>query len=50
MITLFDIMVTANHYWIDGIGGLACLGIGYLIARTASRWWEATRRAAPAIA
>jgi hypothetical protein len=50
MITLFDIIVTANHYWIDGIGGLTCLAIGYLIARTASRWWEARRVDVPAIA
>jgi PAP2 superfamily len=39
--TLFDIMVTANHYWIDGVGGLICLGAGYLIARASTRWWEA---------
>jgi hypothetical protein len=38
--TLFDIMVTANHYWIDGVGGLICLGGGYLIARIGTRWWE----------
>jgi hypothetical protein len=43
MLTLFDIMVTANHYWIDGLGGLACLGVGYLIARTLTRAWEARR-------
>ena len=40
-LTLFDIMVTANHYWIDGVGGLICLGAGYLIARAGTRWWEA---------
>jgi hypothetical protein len=38
--TLFDIIVTANHYWIDGLGGLACLGLGYLIARSLTHWWE----------
>jgi hypothetical protein len=26
------IVVTANHYWIDGLGGLLCLAIGYAIA------------------
>ena len=26
LVTLFDIMVTGNHYWIDGLGGLVCLG------------------------
>jgi hypothetical protein len=38
--TLFDIMVTANHYWIDGLGGLACLGVGYLLARILTSWYE----------
>jgi len=32
-ITLVCIMVTGNHYWIDGVGGLACLGAGYALAR-----------------
>jgi len=45
LFTLFDIIVTANHYWIDGLGGLLCLGVGYLIARTATRWWESRRLA-----
>jgi hypothetical protein len=43
VLTLFDIIVTANHYWIDGIGGLACLAVGYLLARILTRAWE-TRR------
>jgi hypothetical protein len=43
IVTLFDIMVTANHYWIDGLGGLACLGIGYLLARVLTSWYEARR-------
>jgi PAP2 superfamily len=46
-ITLFDIMVTANHYWIDGVGGLICLGAGYVIARAGTRWWE-SRHGIPA--
>ena len=33
LITLVCIVVTGNHYWIDGLGGLLCLGTGYLIAR-----------------
>jgi hypothetical protein len=40
-------MVTANHYWIDGVGGLICLGAGYLIARAGTRWWE-SRHGIPA--
>lgn len=43
MATLFDIMVTANHYWIDGLGGAACLATGYLLARIGTAWWEGLR-------
>ncbi|MEO7429652.1 MAG: phosphatase PAP2 family protein, partial [Acidimicrobiales bacterium] len=32
-ITLVCIVLTANHYWIDGVGGLVCLGAGYSLAR-----------------
>ncbi len=31
LLTLFAIVVTANHYWIDAAGGAAVLGLGYLI-------------------
>ncbi len=43
ILTLFCIIVTGNHYWIDGVGGLICLGAGYLIARAATAAWEARR-------
>jgi hypothetical protein len=33
VITLMCIVITGNHYWIDGLGGLLCLGVGYLLAR-----------------
>ena len=36
-ITLACIVVTANHYWIDGPGGLLCLGVGYGLARVLTR-------------
>ena len=29
--TLFAIVVTANHFWIDALGGAIALGLGYLI-------------------
>ena len=29
--------MTANHYWIDGLGGLLCLGVGYALARAITR-------------
>src|SRR3546814_1279100 len=28
VVTLVCIVVTGNHYWVDGIGGLLCLEIG----------------------
>ena len=31
-LTLLCIVVTANHYWMDGMGGLMTLGIGFAIA------------------
>jgi hypothetical protein len=32
--TFFCIIVTGNHYWIDGVGGLLCLAVGL----AAGRW------------
>ena len=43
VMTLFVIIVTGNHYWIDGLGGLLCLGVGFLLALAGTRWWEARR-------
>ncbi len=37
VITLVCIVLTANHYWIDGLGGLVCLGAGYALARVLTR-------------
>ncbi len=39
--TLFAIVVTANHFWLDAAGGALILGIGYLIGR----WWDVRRQA-----
>jgi hypothetical protein len=44
VMTLFVIIVTGNHYWIDGLGGILCLGVGFLLARAGTRWWEERRR------
>jgi hypothetical protein len=30
--TLFAIIVTANHFWLDAAGGAAALGVGYALA------------------
>ena len=37
VITLVCIMLTANHYWIDGVGGLLCLAAGFTLARVLTR-------------
>jgi hypothetical protein len=36
--TLFAIVVTANHFWLDGIGGLLVFGVGALIGWGIHRW------------
>ncbi|MEM8621800.1 MAG: phosphatase PAP2 family protein, partial [Actinomycetota bacterium] len=36
--TLFCIVVTANHFWIDGVGGLLAFGLGALIGWGMHRW------------
>jgi len=33
-ITLFCIIVTANHFWLDGVGGLIVFGVGFAIGTT----------------
>ena len=37
VLTLLCIVITANHYWIDGLGGLVCLAAGYALARVVTR-------------
>ena len=37
VVTLFAIVVTANHYWIDGLGGLAALAAGWGFAELLER-------------
>jgi len=34
LMTLFAIVVTANHFWLDAAGGAAALLVGYLLARS----------------
>ncbi|WP_155055047.1 phosphatase PAP2 family protein [Streptomyces blattellae] len=33
MATLVVIVATANHFWLDAVGGLMCLAFGYTVAR-----------------
>jgi membrane-associated phospholipid phosphatase len=39
----FSVMATANHYWLDVVGGIITAGLAYMLIR----WHESTRRRAP---
>ncbi len=43
--TLFCIVVTANHYWLDGVGGLIALGLGIILGFGLDRWNDQRLRA-----
>jgi len=45
MLTLFCIMVTANHYWLDGVGGAIGFAAGLFLAVRMTRFFE--RRHSP---
>ena len=38
LLTLFCIVVTANHYWLDGVGGLVVFSVGSLLGWRLHRW------------
>ena len=38
--TLFAIVVTANHYVLDALGGAVCFGVGYALGGLVTRRWE----------
>lgn len=40
LLTLFAIVVTANHYWIDGVGGIAVVAFGLLVSRFWEKLWQ----------
>ncbi|AZQ34301.1 inositol phosphorylceramide synthase [Streptomyces cyaneochromogenes] len=42
--TLVVIVATANHFWLDAVGGLLCLAFGYTVARL---WYGALPHALP---
>ncbi len=37
--TVFAVVVTANHYWLDVVGGLVTLGVGWALVTAAWRRW-----------
>ena len=49
VLTLLCIMVTGNHYWIDGLGGLLCLAVGYALARVVTGRFARPDRRSPAL-
>ncbi|MEE1766252.1 phosphatase PAP2 family protein [Streptomyces sp. SP18BB07] len=43
-LTLVVIVATANHFWLDAVGGMICLAFGYTVARV---WYGALPYALP---
>ena len=39
-VTLFAIVVTANHYWIDAVGGVLVLYLSYVVGTRLQSWTE----------
>lgn len=37
IMTVFVVVITANHYFLDAVGGLVIFGVGYLLARRFTR-------------
>lgn len=38
--TVFAIVITANHYWLDAVGGFVTLGAGLALGTYLTRWWH----------
>ncbi|PJE94528.1 hypothetical protein CUT44_30440 [Streptomyces carminius] len=43
-VTLLVIVCTANHFWLDAVGGVLCLGIGFAVSRA---WYGAPAHRLP---
>lgn len=39
VVTLVVIVATANHFWLDAVGGAACLAVGFGVARAVHGRW-----------
>ena len=48
-LTLFAVVVTANHYFLDAVGGALVLALGHALARPLTSWLAARRPAAPSV-
>jgi hypothetical protein len=45
-VTLLVIVSTANHFWLDAVGGLLCLAFGFTLARL---WYGALPYSLPRV-
>ena len=45
--TVISIVLTANHFWLDAVGGFAVLGLGYLVARLFTKAGRGTLKDPP---
>ena len=46
--TLLVIVATANHFWLDAVGGLVCVAFGFTVSRLwYGRWWHRLPRRVP---
>ena len=46
LLTLFAVVVTANHYWIDAVAGVLCVLLALAWATPLTRWTQQRRRTA----
>jgi hypothetical protein len=49
VLTLFAVVVTGNHYWLDAAGGALILGVGYLGGSLWDQWVRGRAEAAEAV-
>ncbi len=40
LLTVFAVVVTANHYFLDAVGGAVVLAFGFVLAHSFTRWTE----------
>lgn len=40
LLTLFSVVVTANHYWIDAVGGALVFAVGWIVGSALIRAWN----------
>ncbi|MCD9623792.1 phosphatase PAP2 family protein [Rhabdothermincola salaria] len=50
LFTLFTIVVTGNHFWLDAVGGVVVIAAGYWVARAVQAMMQNRRRGAGTVA